>query len=896
MLAVAELKKNLQEILKLFVLCCLLAVAASAEASTIWNGPRTTISKLRSNDQKLPAFQDRLTSNVWLTRGASQGIYNIKKESTFTTGVSPVDTEWSYGTTAELPNLKFADWVTFNGRCPPCSVGKDAVVHLISDDIYIDIKFTYWPSASGDYSYERSTPTGSILTTNAVEYYNSGFNHYFMTANPQEALLLDTPSTAGGWTRTGQSFTVYTGTGPGLLPVCRFFSASFAPLSSHFYTANPDECAGLQAGSVWQYEGIAFNASLPTADNCAAGTVPLYRLYNNGMGGAPNHRFTTCSNISDRMVASGWILEGVGLCVAGETFDCTTDYSYGTVPGPPLSTSGTPGNANITIAFKPPASDGNQPILSYTARCISPGGLRTATNTISPITVRGLANGVSNTCTVVATNSIGDGPASLAVLVTPTAASSVSYNPLAIPPLLGPTMVNGIATYDLTLAPATKQLVSGGPATNTYSYNNQGFWGPTLLLNKGDLVQLRVHNGLSEETTTHWHGLLLPGAADGGPHSVIEPGSTWVPPTFTVTNNAATYWYHPHEDGATQKQITLGAGGFLIIRDDEEAALALPRTYGVDDIPLTLTSRRYTTINGVANQFQYEDTAYGDVLLSNGTTNAQVTLPKQMVRLRLLNAEVEREYNVGFNDGRTFYVIGNDGGLLSAPMPVTQLIMAPGERYEVIVDLTKDTTGNSINLEAHNGPDGGLSDGFAGYENASTGEFGSALNYRTFTLLHINIGAAIAGGVTTLPTSLAKNVGLAELTSANASQSRQIAINDGDDGVSFTFNGLPFDMNRIDQAVALGATESWTVTAGSNMSHSFHIHGVQFRVVARDGDASKVNPWEQGWKDTVYIPIREGITFIARFDSAADANFPFMYHCHMLNHEDGGLMAQFTVQ
>ena len=134
------------------------------------------------------------------------------------------------------------------------------------------------------------------------------------------------------------------------------------------------------------------------------------------------------------------------------------------------------------------------------------------------------------------------------------------------------------------------------------------------------------------------------------------------------------------------------------------------------------------------------------------------------------------------------------------------------------------------------------------------------------------------------------------LTLDNATQSRQLAITGGGADGPFVFNDLPFDMERIDQAVSLGATEAWTVGAGSLISHSFHIHGVQFRLVARSGDPAKVKPWEQGWKDTFYLPIGETVTFVTRFDEMADASYPFMYHCHMINHEDEGLMGQFIVQ
>ncbi len=467
----------------------------------------------------------------------------------------------------------------------------------------------------------------------------------------------------------------------------------------------------------------------------------------------------------------------------------------------------------------------------------------------------------------------------------------VTYNDLAVPPLLTGTTSGGVTTFDLALAASTKQLKPGA-RTETYGFNGADFWGPTLVLNRGDPVRMNVRNDLAEETTVHWHGLLLPGSADGGPHQVVMPGATWLTPAFPVKNRAATYWYHPHMHMMTQKQLTLGAGGLIIVRDAEEAALPLPRTYGVDDIPLVLTSRRFTTTSGVANQFQYTTIAYGDYLLANGTMNAQVSLPRQVVRLRILNGEIERGYNLGFKDGRTFQVIGGDGGLLAAPVPVTRLVLVPGERYEILVDLSGDTVGSTLDLQSFNGPGSGLAFGFAGYENATSGEFGSLLNYRTFDVLHVRVAAARSGGVTALPATLVSST---YPSVGDVSRSRTVNITADGPGAPFTFDGLGFDMDRIDQFVTAGATESWTITAGTIFSHSFHIHGVQFKILARNGSASAVGSHEQGWKDTVYLPIREAATFIARFDETADASFPFMYHCHMVNHEDGGLMGQFTV-
>ena len=163
-------------------------------------------------------------------------------------------------------------------------------------------------------------------------------------------------------------------------------------------------------------------------------------------------------------------------------------------------------------------------------------------------------------------------------------------------------------------------------------------------------------------------------------------------------------------------------------------------------------------------------------------------------------------------------------------------------------------------------------------------------------MLHINVGGATFAPVTAIPAKLATNAGLAALQLDNAAQTRIISITGGPPDGPFLFDELPFDFDRIDQDVSLNTTEAWTIGAGAASSHSFHIHGVQFRIVARNGNPADVKPWEQGWKDTFYIPIAEKVTFVVRFGETADAAHPFMYHCHMINHEDEGLMGQFTVR
>ena len=149
-------------------------------------------------------------------------------------------------------------------------------------------------------------------TIPVIEYYNAGFDHYFITTIALEISNLDSGKTPG-WVRTGKQFTAYAAAVAGSSPVCRFFSTAFAPKSSHFYTPFPAECATVKTNPNWTFEGEVFPIGVPDgAGNCAAGTTPVYRLYNQGHGGAPNHRYTTDLDVRAQMLAQGWIPEGLG--------------------------------------------------------------------------------------------------------------------------------------------------------------------------------------------------------------------------------------------------------------------------------------------------------------------------------------------------------------------------------------------------------------------------------------------------------------------------------------------------------------------------------------------------------------------------------------------------------
>ncbi len=453
--------------------------------------------------------------------------------------------------------------------------------------------------------------------------------------------------------------------------------------------------------------------------------------------------------------------------------------------------------------------------------------------------------------------------------------ANAQYNPLKIPDTLSGTVFN------LTVRDTFKQFLPGNQ-TITAGVNGD-FWGPTLIFNQGDTVHINLQSELNDSTTMHWHGMHLPAVMDGGPHQVIPPGTLWQP-YWKIDNKATTFWYHPHLHHHTEEQLSLGAGGMIIVRDAEEAALPLPRTYGVDDLPLALTSRKFDAFNAI----DYTSSHYGDTMLVNGTLNPQVTLPKQFVRLRILNAEMERGYNLGFSDNRTFWVIGNDGGLLNAPVALTRVPIMVGERVEILVDLGADAIGSNVNLMAYNA---GHPLGFPGAEPGTTGPFGSLLNNRNFNILNIVVGATTTGAITSLPATLVTNI---YPTAADATLTRNLLVTDGTPGTAFRFDNTDFDLDNINHHVVKGTTEMWTVKNNNIFGHSFHIHDVQFKIVSRSSGA--IAAYESGWKDSYYLKIGETVSFVAKFEDYADPLHPFMYHCHFAPHEDGGMMGQFTVE
>jgi FtsP/CotA-like multicopper oxidase with cupredoxin domain len=434
-------------------------------------------------------------------------------------------------------------------------------------------------------------------------------------------------------------------------------------------------------------------------------------------------------------------------------------------------------------------------------------------------------------------------------------------NRLRIPELLeGERGDDGVVRFQLDVQEGTTQFRDGA-ATETWGVNGT-YLGPTLRASRGDVVEMSVHNGVDEVTTMHWHGMSLPARMDGGPYQPIDPGETWRP-TWTIDQPAATLWYHPHPHGNTARQVYRGVAGMFILDDEQAAALDLPHEYGVDDLPVIIQDHSFDS----DNQFVGDGKEIGDELLVNGTLNPYVDVTHQRVRLRLLNASGALFYELGFADGRSFDLVGTDGGLLPAPETVERVPLSPGERAEIIVALEP---GENAVLRSF--PGGG---GSVVADRGSSGvDAGDVLQLRA------------ASELVPSPTVPERLASIERLDPADAVATRTFRLS------GTQINDQDMAMDRIDATVVAGSVEIWEVVAEAG-EHNFHIHGVQFQVLDIDGEPPP--PYLRGWKDTVAVVAGTTTRLIVRFGPYADPDVPYMYHCHKLRHEDLGMMGQFVV-
>ncbi len=412
------------------------------------------------------------------------------------------------------------------------------------------------------------------------------------------------------------------------------------------------------------------------------------------------------------------------------------------------------------------------------------------------------------------------------------------------------------------VASAERLELIDGVTSDVYAYNGR-VPGPTLELAEGDRVTVRFRNELLEPTTVHWHGLSLPIDSDGSPLDPVEPGEEKLY-TFTVSaGTAGTYWYHPHPHGETTSQITKGLYGAVVIRapDDPlpdsftERLLVLSDNRILADGTFDLTEP--TTVQG---QMDHQNGREGDLLFVNGEITPTLEIRSgEIQRWRIVNSAASRVYRLAI-EGQTFLHVGSDGGLFEHPVEVDELLIANAERVEVLVRGT-GAPGSTAVLQTLP---------YDRYMPQTRPEDWD----QPRDLLTLRYSDAPPVTPEAVPEVLRP---IPHLDPADASATREIVMAQG------MINNRLFDMDRVDVSAPLGATEIWEVHNVVGMDHPFHLHGFQFQLLDRNGVPE---PFRR-WKDTVNVPKKESVRFIVRF---ADHPGKWMLHCHILDHEDQGMM------
>jgi FtsP/CotA-like multicopper oxidase with cupredoxin domain len=454
-----------------------------------------------------------------------------------------------------------------------------------------------------------------------------------------------------------------------------------------------------------------------------------------------------------------------------------------------------------------------------------------------------------------------------------------------VPPLDEGELVGETRVFRLRLQSGTVEWVPGAP-TQTFGANGDVL-GPTLRLWRGEATRVEVTNALDVVTTLHWHGMQVPARADGGPYQTIAPGETWNS-EYTVVQRAMTAWYHPHPMHETARHVYMGLAGMIVV-DDPAQVIALPKTYGIDDLPVIIQDRRLLAdgthpYSPGKTPVMHDMMAgvRGETMLVNGRITPRATVPRGLLRLRVLNGSNARIYYLGFADDRTFLHIASDGGLLAAPIISNRVLVAPGERVELLVDFAD---GAPVELRSYSGEV---------FEALFSGQMGAnltdALDRSTFTIMSFapNNDAA---PITTAPAAFEPIIREPE---ADAARTREIAMSM--QMGSFRINGaLMTDLANVPAAINFqikaGDAEVWRVTNTSGVTHPLHLHNRHFQILDIDGQPPP--PELAGWKDTTIIRPGSVVRLLVRFEGTPDTERPYLFHCHILEHEDMGMMGQF---
>jgi suppressor of ftsI/bilirubin oxidase len=451
-----------------------------------------------------------------------------------------------------------------------------------------------------------------------------------------------------------------------------------------------------------------------------------------------------------------------------------------------------------------------------------------------------------------------------------------------------------------------------GPLAFTARHRGRRYANPTLVLQRGERVRITLDNALAEPTVAHWHGLTNDTRNDGNGSFLVPPGARY-DYDFEVRNRAGLYWYHPHPHGRTAAQTYRGLYGLILIEDDDERALraALDVAPGTTEIPLVLQDRRA----GAGYSPAPADLTHGvlgDELFVNGAHCPYLDVATRLYRFRILNAANARTLSLAFRTAAgtpiPFALIGNDGGLLPAPVQCTQAFIATAERVDVLVDLRHAAIGDTVRLEtlafdamhaegAMSAPADNTAMGHATPErtvDADHAHDGTWPEGAPRPLLELRVHKRVAYD-RRIPDRLSA---IARIDTTNAPE-RPFRL--GFAKGRWRINDRVFEMGVTPIEVARGTVETWLLrNYHTSMPHAMHLHAFAFAVQARETSpdavaALAVDPQgrlatDLGRKDTVLVWPGESVRIAIDFTHPFPGPQTYMFHCHNLEHEDGGMM------
>src|ERR1700730_6193080 len=430
----------------------------------------------------------------------------------------------------------------------------------------------------------------------------------------------------------------------------------------------------------------------------------------------------------------------------------------------------------------------------------------------------------------------------------------------------------GVFDASLTAAPA-RLAVGARQQTEFWAYNGI-IPGPLIEATAGDRVRILFENRIPGQVSTiHWHGMPVPAAEDGNPMNPVASGSRHVYEFVLPADSAGSYWYHPHPHRLSAEQVYRGLAGAFIVNPKTDP---LPRD--IHHITAFITDLRLSATGAIPvdDMVDLMNGREGDHLLVNGQQNPVLTVaPGSTCRFRLFNATNARYLRLAFED-HEMTLIGTDGGYVETPgLGLREILLAPAERADVIVTF-RPGAGRTVALQT------------LPYERGWMG--GGKPPSQTLSLLTVRLaGAPIEAAA--LPTKLRKIEELGTPGAIKRLEFDEPTKVGGGMAMQFLINGKTFQMGRVDLTTKAGQVELWEVVNRTDMDHPFHLHGPQFQVTERERNGSKTKAPYLAWKDTVNIATAETVRFKVRQDMKGLR----MYHCHILEHEDQGMMGLLDV-